>query len=740
MMGDAQTVTEALRTLVCAVDESAEHIDELLHKGLERTEVAELGDVVERMVSNVLHRRDLDHGIFSPSQSPAVFAVGIAFAAQRIEHATPFREGDDTYDRKTTIDIERPLLENPGGSGALHRLRTAFQNTLGELFDQHSGVRRLVAQLLLTPTDDTPRLATAKNERDHQVTFGEASNGVEYVRLLAGTATRWVRIVPKAVSGETFHPTRQDDEYVFIPVEILREKFRAYVGHGFDRLVHRGFHQFRDWRWNALKSESWNVEKEIHDKYLTNNIRSLYGTCRYDTSGASTGSAASQSPGFSPVVHNHQLVNIVDVIRSNESLSFDGFVTASEIYEAALTVFPPPHRPSLTLNSVQRIAQVLRSASDTDGQTVAAVDCRERQNDGRNVLEYCIEEPRYTPFYTPLPDEKPVNRWDAYRHIRAEYTSIPLGDDTKLPPGVRADAGTEEDPLVAAKRDADALVATQSHSRPLEAIKAAVRPADFDLAVEVTQSELRSLTRIVYLLNGLVQDRTLTDGMVEFKKTPDGDVSDALLSKDLLKAHTKGYQTVYSVPSDVVEALGLELFSHETFGERGDETGLHRYGIALLAYALAQRDDVDTVHRYVDLWRLDYDDTVDQVTGETSLEMSPDSLDWRRVDVVAFRGGDPVYVGEFQISQKNKLVRRNWEKLRLLAENGPEAVWLMPDFDRLASIIRTLQDEGCVADATLPSTERVSVWQQSFERKDLYNRGIAEFHTLRSLYREVDLA
>jgi len=159
-----------------------------------------------------------------------------------------------------------------------------------------------------------------------------------------------------------------------------------------------------------------------------------------------------------------------------------------------------------------------------------------------------------------------------------------------------------------------------------------------------------------------------------------------------------------------------------------------------LASALAQRDDVDTVRRYVDLWRFDYDDAIDQVTGETSIEMGPDSLDWRRVDVVAFSGGDSVYVGEFQISQKDKLVRRNWEKLRLLAENGPEAVWLMPDFDRLANIIRTLQDEGCVADADLPSTERVSVWQQSFERKNLYNRGIAEFYSLKSLYREVDLA
>ncbi|MFB6198078.1 MAG: hypothetical protein ABEI52_07410, partial [Halobacteriaceae archaeon] len=335
----------ALRTLVFAVDASADIINEVLLDGWEQSNVSELGEFVEALASTAIQRRDLGDDCISLREAPAKVATGFAFAALRVEHATPFALGDDSYRRQTHVDVAQPLAQNPGGSAILIRLRSLFQTQVCELFDDNQSLRRHAAQVVLSTAEEP--IFASDNDCDvmPEVALGSASNGVSYVRLPAAAATSWNRFVPQTAADEEFPAIRRDDEYVFVPIAILRAKLREYAGYSFDRIAHRGFHEFRDWRRTGLKEESWGIEKAIHDKYRTNRISSIYGRRRYDTGGPSTQSAASKGSGFQPAIHDHQLVNIVDVIRSSETLAFNEYHTAREIYDAAQTYFPPPQHP-----------------------------------------------------------------------------------------------------------------------------------------------------------------------------------------------------------------------------------------------------------------------------------------------------------------------------------------------------------------------------------------------------------
>lgn len=736
----------AVRTLIFAVDASDDDIDDALMHRWDQTSVAELGEVVEALASAAIQRRGLADDCISVRQAPVMVATGFVFAALRVEHSTPFASGDDSYRRQTNVDVTQPLAQNPGGSAILSRLRSLFQTQICELFDHDQSLRQCAAQVVLS-TAEEPIIASNNDCGGiPEVTLGSASNGVSYVRLPEETATSWARFVPQTAADEEFPAIRRADEYVFVPIAVLRAKLREYAGHSFDRLVHRGFHTFRDWRQHALKEESWGIEKAIHDKYRTNRISSIYGRRRYDTGGPSTQSAASKESGFQPTVHDHQLTNIVDVIRGSDTLAFDEFNTAREIYDSSLTYYPPPHRPSNTLRSVQRVAQVLQSAAETDGSTTASVERRERQDNGQTVAEYRVTEPRYSPIYTCRTDQSEVHRWAAYRRLRAQCAARELPDETHFAPAVRSEAGTASDPLVNATRRAHALAATQPHCRPLDAIDAAKRPGDLAVDIDLSQAELLALTRIVYALNGLIRGRTLVDGMNEYTQTAAGDVAEQLCSKGVLEAEEEPYQTLYSVSSServgaLIEALDIGTVSNEGYAEQAGESVLHRYGTALLALALGERDGVAEVRRYVDLWRFDLDAALERARAATEFrQLEGDSLHQRRLDVVAVDDdGIPMFAGEVQLDHgKPNRVRRNWEKLRVLAERDASALWMSLDFPQLATILRTLQREDCLADCEFPSTETVGVWQSFFENNGLYTPGLAEFHTYRSLYREVD--
>lgn len=736
-MTQQSELSEPFRQLIFAVDSHGESLDQLLLRGWRQTDLPKLGEFVEEIVSTALYRRELtdDQVPFEPS--PSQFATGFVSAAIRAEHSTPFESGNDPYSRKTNIDVEQPLRKNPGGSAVLSRLRSLFQDQICNFFDDNIGIQRLTAQVLLGPTSEDPIFIEEDGDSIiRKVSFRSASNGIKYVRLPEDLGTRWDRILPQSVSGDTFPPIRKEGGSVFVPVPIVRAKLREYAGHSFDRLVFRGHQQFQDWRHQALKKVSWQIEKDIYDKFHTNNIKSLYGERRYD-SGGTTQRTKSENTSFHPVVHDQRMANIVDVIRATEELLFSKYHTAREIYEAALTVYPAPHRPPNNLRSVQRIAQVLRSAADSDGITIANVDRRDRRTDSGTTSEYRIAEPRHSPFYSCPRNNNKGHRWDAYRRLRARYSAIPLTDEAQIDPAVRAAAGTDDDPLLEAKRHADKLAVTQPHSRSLNEIDPAVRPTDLDLDVNLSREEIRVLTRIVYTQLGLLRGRTLLDGMTDITRIEGNDFADDLISKGILNRYDKGYHTLYSVPSDVVEALGLDEPSHETYGEFSGETILHRYGIALLAADLKQREDVDEVRRYLDLWRIDVDAALDRVAAETSLEeVDPDSLHRRRVDVAAFSDGELQYVGEVQLAHGNHdRVRRNWEKLRILAEHDATAVWLAVDSDGLTSILSTLQQTGCINAGESLSSESVEAWRNSFESKNRFNRGIREFHTFKSLYR-----
>lgn len=729
----------AHRTCLFAVDDSSRSIDELLRRGWEQTTISDLSSFVESITRAVINRNNPVEILLSRKHSPAVVGTGVALSAIRVEHTTPFRSGDDSYRRRTNVDVEQPLQQNPGGSAILSRLRSAFQEYVCERFDDRKDIRQLSAQVILSQTEH-PLLA--KEDVDApSVTLGSAADGHKYARIPQTMASRWFRIVPQTVANDSFPPVRQDDEFVYVPLELLRAKLRAYAGYSFDRLAYRGYHEFRDWRRHAVKQASWSIEKEIHDKYRTNHIKSLYGNRRYDTSGPSSQSAASEGPEFQPAVHNRQLTNIVDVIRGTESLSFTDWHTASEIYQAALEYYPPPHRPSMTLRSVQRVAQVLQSAADKNGTTVAEVERRDSHSE-TSVTEYRIAEPHYTPFYT-LPSESDVlHRWVAYRQLRARYSSDRLPDKPQVRPAVRSEAGTDADPLENATTQAHHLVATQPHVRSLDEIDAAVRPTDLSGQFDLSHPEIRVLTRIGVALKGLIRNRTLVDGMSDYTKIKGEDIADQLCLKGVLEPIEEPYPTLYAISSEIKDELGLISVSHEGFGERtDDETPLHRYGTDLLGTAFAERDEVATVRRYVDAWRLNLKTAVDQLPDEPQLQdIDRDDLRRQRIDVVAFDADDePLHVGEVQLSHgKPSRVQQNWTKLRAIAELGATAVWVSPNFSQLAAVLRALQREGCVPPGEFPTTDGVSVWQNYFDNNDLYSAGLSEINTYRSLYREVD--
>lgn len=735
----------ATRTLLAVVDSARDEIDAVLEQGWQATTPAELGSLVEDLVDDALHDRRVDAATTLPVENPAVFALGVALAAIRVERATPFKPGPDDYDRRTNVSVEHPLQSNPGSSALFQRLRALYQRALTALFDADPDITRYVARVILSPTETATPVRDASSESLIKQVAPVTADGTEYVAVPESAATQWCRIKPEQRSVDVpALKRRSDTDKVLVPVTLVREKFAAYAKFGFERLVHRAFHIFRDWRYAKLTAASWRVEKQINDVYVRNAIRRLYGDRRYSTS-STTRPAGPQRTGFRPVTHSRQLATIVDVIRASD-LAFSKFHTASEIYERATGYYPPPHRPPNTLWSVNRISGVLQSAAAADTGTNNVVECRTHNDGAPN--EYRIAAPRPTPLYTMPADATSRHRWDAYRVVRMRHAAEPLPADATLPVGTRQEAGTTDDPLVSATATTHRFAAAQPHKRELTDIGPAVHPAELELDVTLTEDDVTFLTRAVTGLNGLIAGETLRDGMRQYTRTADGELDvdpETLVELGLVDVHDEPYPTVYTVPREVADTLGLEYVKQEGYAEETpSETALHKYGVALLAAWIAQRDGVDTVVRYARLWRFDLD--VDQETLQAHVNSDvadtlASDLRQRRLDVVGLDDGTPVYAGEVQLDHnKSSRVRRNWAKLRYVAESGATAMWLMPDFDALSSVVSDLQTEHCLPDTTLPDTERVSVWQDSFDTHDLYNPGFAAFSTFRSLYPEVTSA
>ncbi|QDX41772.1 hypothetical protein [Salarchaeum sp. JOR-1] len=741
------TATTATRTLLTTVDTPRAELDAVLDHAWDTTTPQTLGTHIENLVDDALHDRAVEQAESLPIDEPATFLLGSALAGVRIEHATPFKAGPDAYQRRTTTRaVEQPLAANPGSSALFQRLRSVYQRALLATFDARDDIKRVVARVLLSPTTTTAPVCEDPADTMIATVRLDAEDGTEYVVVPAEACTQWCRTIPFHRDCDPPPLVRQPDaNTVRVPVALLRAKFAAAARFGFERAVHRAFHRFRDWRYAAVKRESWQVETLINDTYVRNALPRLYGDRRYDTASTTTAPGPERT-GFTPVTHHPQLAAIVDVIRATPSLSFTDYHTARDLYTHAQEYYPPPHRPPNTLWSVQRIAGVLHSAADATGGTNDVVEQRTHPGANGPPNEYRIAAPRPTPLYTRPADATGDHRWTAYRAVRTRHASEPLPADTRIAPGTRQAAATTDDPLAAATTATHRYAATHPHARPLDAIGPAEHPDAFDADYDVQFSAdtLTFLTRVVAGLNGLVADDDLRDGMRHYQETTDGELDvdpGRLAAADVIDTHTAGYVTMYSVASDVVAALNRTAVTQEGYGDATpSEKGKHKYGAVLLAAGIAARDDVATVIRYPHLWRFDLG--VDEQALQTRLEnagrdVTVTDLDQRRLDVAGLNSaGDLVCAGEVQLNHgKASRVRRNWEKLRYVGEAGVDTVWLMPDLESLSTIIADLQAEQCLASGPLPNTDRVAHWQSYFDTHDLYNPGIQNFSTYRSLYR-----
>lgn len=744
----AATTTQATRTMLATVDTPRTDLEAVLEQGWHATTPAALGTLIEDLVDDALHDRSREAAKTLPIENPATFLLGIALAAIRVERATPFQDASDTYNRRTTDAVDKPLQANPGSSAVFQALRDLYQRALLAVFDAHDDSTRFVARILLSPTETT---ATIRGETTESM-IGSISlvtdAETDYVALPAAAATQWCRIKP--IHRECATPAltrRPETDDVLVPVALLRAKFAAYTTYGFERLVHRAFHGFRDARYATVRAESWRVEKQLHDTYVRNATQRIYGDRRYDTT-SNTTPPGPQRTGFTPVTHHPQLAAIVDVIRATPSLSFNDYHTARDIYEHAQTYYPPPHRVPNTLWSIPRIAGVLSSAAAADGGTNDVVESRDHPRADGPATEYRITAPRPTPLYTRPPDATHQHRWTAYRKIRTRHATESLPRDTEISAGTRRAAGTTDDPLVTATTATHRFTANHPHERPLEKIGPAVHPDDFDADydVPITADTLTFLTRIIAGLNGLIEGESLRDGMQHYLEDGDRHLDvdpDRLAAAGVIDIHKAGYFTIYTVARDVVDALDRAYVTHEDYGDATPaEKGKHKYGAVLLAAGLAARDDVATVVRYARLWRfnLDVDGDALQARLDTAdRDVTVTDLDQRRLDVAALDSdGRLVCAGEVQLDHGDPPgVRRNWAKLRYVGAAGVETVWLMPDLDALANIIDDLRATDCLHADALPGTDRVAHWQSFFTANDLFNPGIANFSTYRSLYRGV---
>lgn len=724
----------ALRRLVCAIDVPDDVIERLFERAWSETPVARFGTLVEETAHAAIHIQGSEELPISPARSPALYAAAITLAAMRIETAEPFNHernwGSPT--QHTTTSISCPLAKNPGGSAVLHRLRRYHQEVTLELFRQYSDIRRLLSKVLLSPINTSAPLFQgdqAKSLADIE-SIRVDDGKCDHVRLPAVAATHRCLLDHPPTLHEAIPPVQRDEQSVRVPIPVVEELLWIYTGYGFDKLAHTAYHTLGRQQRLQLVDESLGVEKHIHRKYKNNHLNNLYGERRYDTAKKNT------SRGFEPSIHNENLATIVDVVRWSENLTFDEYYTAGEIFEEAKRYFPPPHRPPNNLRSVQRVSGVLRSAASVSGGTnEVVVGPHKRNEDNRST--YRIKEPRYTPLYTSQGGV--LHRWDAYRRIRINRSNCSLPEDSIINPRLRLPEGSEKPQLLSqAKGDADRAVVGTPHIRRLHDIEPAVHPNELEANVDLTYDDVSFLSRVAYAQNGFLEERTLLDGMAEFDKnhrdesfSPD---IEKLLNQNLLDEHDKQFQTLYSVSEDITEDLGMSPVSHEGYGEKtSSEKALHKYGTELLARYFEQRDDVDEVHRYVELWRFG-------VSGDLDTESGSKSLRTRRVDVVGVGEGKIRYAGEIQDDHdKPSRVVENWHKLRALGEQGVETVWLSPQKSELTAVLEDLRDEGCI-DGDFPSHRSVTECRDHFADHGIYNDGIRDFGTFRSRYRRVDTA